>query len=77
MNPDEDALIEFSAKRKVQLGKFTTIKPVEHLLLLMRDEVMTNSLTGIKNFDTRSLVESLKIEDDFLAKVLHSNERTA
>lgn len=37
---------------------------------------MANSLTGIKNFDTRSLVESLKI-DDFLAKVLHSNERTA
>lgn len=38
---------------------------------------MANSLTGIKNFDTRSLVESLKIEDDFLAEVLHSNERTA
>lgn len=38
---------------------------------------MANSLTGIKNFDMRSLVESLKIEDDFLAKVLHSNERTA
>ena len=50
--------------------------PVEHLLLVIRDSAMANSLTSVKNL-VRSPAESLKTEDDFLAKVLHSNERTA